>query len=420
MSTDADFQAADWRRHLQRAAPKRGEAEGKLFGSYSNLVLILRHDEVWRDVIAYDEFGGRVVKRHRPPFERGEVGEWQDSDDLHLRLWMSAQYGINPRKDDLFDAVQAVADVNRFHEVRSYLEGLVWDGVPRLKHLLQFYMGAEPGEYASAVGTKWMLSAVARVFRPGCKADHVLILEGPQGLGKSTFLSIMGGPWFTDAPFRLGDREGWMVIRGKWIVELGELDSFNKAESTAAKQFFGQYIDRFRTPWGKRPADVPRQQVFAGTTNQSIYLKDETGNRRYWPVRVTALHPAELREDRDQIWAEAVHLYREGAVWHVQEAERPLFEDAQAARMVPDAYETTIARWLERERPELKGEDVTMADILGDALKLDVGRWTRVEQIRVGQVMSRLGWQRKRGSPDETGRREWVYVRPETVGGRDA
>jgi putative DNA primase/helicase len=261
--------------------------------------------------------------------------------------------------------------------------------------------------YSQAVGMKWLISAVARVMQPGCKADHVLILEGEQGTGKSTALKILGGSWFTDAPFRLGDREGWMVIRGCWLVELGELDSFNRAESTSAKLFFSQYQDRYRSPWGKRPTNVPRQCVFAGTTNQAIYLKDESGNRRYWPVRCGYVDLGELEADRDQLWAEAAELYRQQVPWHVTGDERELFLSEAEARLVPDAYETRIVRFLQDLDPNIPA--VTMADILEKALTLEAGRWTRVEQTRVGQVMSRLDWPRMRAG---SGRREWYYVRP--------
>jgi putative DNA primase/helicase len=409
------FDEADWTSRLLRGADRKVHGEmvpGPVLAVFPNLVEILRHDPAWKGVICLDEFANRVVKRTTPPLEHSSAGEWTDADDLQALMWLSRTHRLLPKKADVFDAVQAVADMQRFHEPREYLQGLVWDGIPRVRHWVSAYLGAQPSQYHEAVSTKWLVSAVARVMRPGVKADGVLILEGAQGLGKSTALAILGGPWFTDAPFRLGDREGWMVIQGKWIVELGELDAFNKSESTSAKQFFSQYVDRFRSPWSKRPADVPRQSVFAGTTNQSVYLKDDTGNRRYWPVLCEHIDFDELRADRDQLWAEAVHLYRNGTVWHVQEHEREQFEDAQASRMIVDAYDTKIRRWLAEQGNQYRTEPITMADILSGALGLDAGKWTRAEQTRVGQVMSRMdGWTRKRASADSGGHRDWIYVR---------
>lgn len=391
--------AIDWQQQL------RHNKEGRLSPSLHNVSLILQNHEIWRGVIAHDLFAGRILKRKPPPWG-GPLGEWADIDDTRLMLWLSSHWGIEPKQEVIIRCVEIAAEDNAYHEVRDYLSALKWDGVPRLSMWLAAYVGAIQSDYCAAVGTKWLVSAVARAFQPGCKADHVLILEGDQGAGKSTALRILFGQWFTDAPFRLGDREGWMTIRGKWGIELSELDSFNRAETTAAKAFFSQSEDRYRTPWGKRPADVRRSCVFAGTTNQSIYLRDESGNRRYWPVRCGIIDLEELRADRDQLWAEAVHRYQQGIPWHVTSEERALFEAEQEARLIPDAYETQITRWL-RESPEVNV--VTMADVLQKALQLDPGKWTRVEQTRVGQVMSRLDWPRIRSS---SGSREWYYVRP--------
>jgi putative DNA primase/helicase len=394
--------AANWKARLQRH-PKTGLPLPTFF----NVELILSHHPAWIGVLGLDEFSGRTVKRLAPPFpaRRASVGEWSDEDDRYLRSWLASEEHLNVKPADVFEAVQTVAHTERFHEVRAYLEELRWDQVPRLCYWLAAYLGAVESDYTAKAGTKWMVSAVARVFRPGCKADHVLILEGEQGTGKSTALKILGGEWFTDAPFRLADREGWMVIRGKWIVELAELNTFNRAEVTAAKLFFSQYADRYRAPWGKRAIDVPRQCVFAGTTNQFVYLKDDTGNRRYWPVRCGDVDLTELRADRDQLWAEAVALYRAGESWHPAADELKLFEEEQDQRMVQDAYSTVVRGWLADDPNRLT---VTMADVLGHALKLDAGRWTHSEQTRVGQIMTRIGWKRVRWGSE----REYLYVRP--------
>lgn len=387
----------DWEYDLRRG--KKGE----ILGTLVNVFLILdRHDD-WQGVIAYDEFSGQVVKLKPPPFQGGETGEWSDMDDLRCTLWLQQKYGFGPKKEVVMDAVLLIADRNKYHVVRAYLNALTWDQTPRLDHWLIDMLGAADTPYNRTVARKWLIAAVARIYQAGCKADNVLILEGEQGLYKSTALRVLGGDWFTDAPFRLGDKDAYVVIRGKWIVELAELDSFNKAESTGAKLFFGQYIDRYRNFYGKRATDVPRQQVFAGTTNSDAYLKDDTGNRRYWPVRVFEINLEGLKAWRDQLWAEAVACYRAGDPWWPTSEERAMFEEEQDLRYVGDAYTAVI-------RDYLQGKSrVTMAELLGDALELDRAKWTKPEQQRVGRCVAELGWKRKR---EKSGKRDWYYEKP--------
>ncbi|KQW96963.1 hypothetical protein ASC94_09150 [Massilia sp. Root418] len=397
----------DWEWTLAR------NEKGNILPTLSNVYLILEKHHSWKGVIAYDEFSGQVLKLSAPPFAGAELGEWSDMDDLRCTLWMQQKYGFAPRQDVVMGAVLLIADLHKYHVVRNYLNGLVWDRMPRLERWLIDRLGAEDTPYNRTVARKWLIAAVARVYRPGCKADNVLILEGEQGIYKSTALKVLGGDWFTDAPFRLGDKDAYVVIRGKWIVELAELDSFNKAESTGAKLFFGQYIDRYRNFYGKRAADVPRQQLFAGTTNSDAYLKDDTGNRRYWPVKVTTVDLAGLTADRDQIWAEATHLFHAGAEWWPTSAEKEMFEDEQDERYVGDAYITVIRQWL------VGKNQCDMPQILGEALKLDVAKWTRPEQQRVGRCMAEMKWHRKRGPKGVGGKREWIYVRPTGEAGAD-
>lgn len=394
------------------ASRLRYDKNEKVVGSLYNVVQILDSHPEWQGVIAYDAFAGRVVKR-RPAPHGGGTGEWADIDDIRATLWLSTVYRVEPKPQVMMAAVQAVAEQHAYHEVRDYLNGLKWDGYPRIEKdaWLHMFCGAEPTEYTRLVGMKWLISAVARVLRDAeTKADNVLVLEGPQGIGKSTALRIMFHPWFTDSPIRLGDKEAAMIIRGRWGIELGELDAFNKAESTTAKNFFSQSEDRYRSPWGKRPQDVRRACVFAGTTNESLWLKDQTGNRRYWPVAIKYVDRDDLKEQRDQLWAEAVELFRRGVPWHVLEDEQPLFDEEQEKRLIRDAYEERIERWLERHRNEdpANNSRVTMSSILGGALGLDAGKWTRQEQTRVGQVLTRIKtWKRHRVRVGE--RLEWVY-----------
>lgn len=392
-----------WKDKLQRSE------SGALHPHAYNVQLILGNDERWAGVIAINEFSSKIVKRRTPPYG-GSASEWSDLDDARVVMWLAEQYNLRVRAPAVVEAVAVVAAENAWHPVRQYLEGLEWDRQGRLDFWLTAGLGVESSSYTLKVGVRWMISAVARIMEPGCKADSVLILEGAQGAGKSTALSVLAGEWFMDSPFALGDKEAYQAIRGKWVVELGELDAFNKAESTKAKQFFSAYIDTYRESYGRRTIDVPRQCVFAGTTNQDEYLKDTTGNRRYWPVLCTQVDIEYLREVRDQLWAEALARYRAGERWWVERHEADEFAEQQDARYMVDAWEHPIREWL--EQPD-RHDVITGDQIFASALKLDLGHWGKPEQMRVGHIMHRLGWKRKRlPAAGRSGIRPWGYQRP--------
>lgn len=395
--------AGGWKDMLARSE------SGALIAHMQNVELILSNDERWAGVIGYSAFSSKIVKLRAAPYG-GEPGDWTDIDDTRVMKWLAQQYNLRVKATHVIEAVSVVAHDNAFHPVREYLGKLDWDRVPRLGVWLHKILGVTLNDYSSKVGKRWMISAVARVMRPGCKADTVMILEGAQGAGKSTAMSILGGHWFMDTPFTLGDKDAFQAIRGKWIVELGELDSFNKAESTKAKQFFSASTDTYRESYGRRTSDVPRQCVFVGTTNQDEYLKDATGNRRYWPVACTKVDLDKLREVRDQLWAEAMFCYLAGDIWWVTREEEELFSREQEERFVVDEWEGPILEWLESSQI---GETTTGGDLLSQALKLDSGHWGKPEQMRVGAIMHRLGWRRKRMPPlPKSGIRPWAYQKP--------
>lgn len=392
-----------WRDKLQYAE------KGGLIAHPFNVALILGNDRRWTGVVAYDSFSSKIRKMRTPPYG-GKPGDWSDLDDVRVTLWLADVYGLRVKSAAVLEAVNAVAHDNAFHPVREYLDGLEWDQTPRLEQWLQQRLGVPDNEYARKVGKRWVLSAVARVFEPGCKADSVLILEGIQGAGKSTSMAVLGGTWFMDTPFNLGDKDGYQAIRGKWIIELGELDAFNKAESTRAKQFFSASVDTYRESYGRRVLDVPRQCVFVGTTNQDEYLKDDTGNRRYWPVTCTKVDIEGLRADRDQLWAEAVACYRAGHVWWVERDETEVFAAEQDQRYQADMWEEPIIKYLVDKHI---GASVTGAHILEHALNIDPSHWDKPSQMRVGKIMHRLKWPRRRQGASPSGTRGYVYMKPD-------
>jgi predicted P-loop ATPase len=406
--------AYEWRRSLRRTD------RGVLLPCLDNIFAILSNDKKWEGVFGFEQFSLRIMKLKPPPFDGGEVGEWTDRDDARCVLWLGQTYAFSPRSDMVMDAAFLVADRHRYHEVRDYLSSLQWDGKDRLRGWLSRYLLVPDSEYVQLAGFKWLMGAVGRVMRPGCKMDNVLILEGIQDAGKSAaFRTLFGQQWFTDANIVIGDKDAFAVMAGKWVIELAELDALSKSDSSNAKRFFTTAVDTYRPPYARRAIDVPRQSVFAGTVNFDTYLKDESGNRRYWPVKTGApLDLQALAADRDQIWAEAYKAYCEwdaanreaGGIlptpWQVLPAEKPLFSLEQEARYEGDVYETMIARHIALL------SKVTMEDILGDCLKLEISKWTPAEQRRVGKAMKSLGWVRKRES---TGNREWFYTPPDPI-----
>ena len=214
------------------------------------------------------------------------------------------------------------------------------------------YLGAEDTPLNRAFGSRWMISAVARIMQPGAKVDHMLILEGPQGAKKSSALKVLAGAeWFTDELAEIGSKDAAQQMRGIWIIEIAELDAIGRAEVSRIKAFLTRTTDRYRPPYERYVVEVPRQCVFAGSVNPDTYLRDETGNRRFWPVRCGRIDLDALRRDRDQLWAEAVARYREGAIWWLDEPE--LIAEVKAEqdqRYHADAWDSRIDRWLVFER----------------------------------------------------------------------
>lgn len=361
--------------------------------------------------LAFNTFAMRTEARRSPVTADSVV--WDDAADkracVHLQrqhAWQSG--GPGPRM--VADAIEVIARQHEFHPVRDYLDKCAdaWDGQERLVTLLPKYFAVDETDFVRAVGPMWMVSAVARVSVPGCKADHVLVFEGNQGKLKSTGVKVLASPeWFTDELPDLHSKDAAIQLLGRWIVEGAELDTMSRALASTFKAFTARTTDIYRPPYGVRTVEMPRQNVFAGSTNQSCYLTDETGNRRVWPVRVIGRVQVDaLARDRDQLWGEAVHAYRNGRQWWFDN--ETMAADEQEARYVADAWEPRVLEYVER-RTEA---GVVVGDILSDAIGIEMRLWTRHDQMRVSSILRRAGWLRRQTREHE--RRTWRYF-PEVV-----
>lgn len=414
-----------WRMRLQRS-PTTGNVKPTMHNAF----LYLTNDPAWEGVLGYDLFAETVVKLKPPPYEGGTLGEWNDLDDHRTMLWMSSRIG-EPGGDTLIRAVLLAAHGFEFNPLRDKFESIKWDGVPRVEtwlidwcHALKSRKarrkrGEELGrleQYLKWVGQRWLIGAVARVYEPGCQMDNMLILESEGGFRKSTLFRTLGGEFFTDARLNFQDKDSLLILQGRHIIEMAELEGMNKADSSETKRFITHREDLFRPPYGRRLVKFPRRCVFGGTVNLGVYLKDETGNRRFWPVQTGGVVDiAAFSEIVDQLWAEAVQLYKEGERWWVEPHEKPIFEEQQDDRFVQDLWEADIVDFLDAVGNHVGGqryETVTASEIMANCLKLDMARRDQQAARRVGSIMARIGWHRERSS---TGSRHWFYERPQPL-----
>lgn len=386
----------------------RGD-KGAPVANLANAITALKYAPEWKDVLWRDDFAETTVARKKMPV-RAPEGRWANLHDILTADWLQHQ-SINVSEKIAGLAAEAVAYDHRFHPPRDYLNSLEWDGTQRLHRWLEDYLGVradtnKAATYFESVGAKWLISAVARVFNPGCKADCALVLEGIQGTKKSSALRVMGGEWFTDQLEQMGSKDSSMQTHGIWIIEIGELGSMNKAEVEIIKAFMSRQTERYRPPYSGRLVELPRQCVFAGTVNGQSYLRDETGGRRFWPVECSRIDLKALERDRDQIWAESTSRYLGGASWWLDTPEvTQLALAEQADRYREDPWASKVAQYI------ADFEEVSIDAILQGPLEMPIGRWGQVESNRVAAILTFFGWKKHR--PRDNGQRKYVY-RPHT------
>jgi predicted P-loop ATPase len=315
----------------------------------ANAITAFRDAPQWDSILWFDTFRQRTTLRGKPPWahKNGPTEEpWTDQHDRLAANWLQCQ-GIHVSPVIAGQAAETVARETPFHPVINYLVSLEWDRTPRLEIWAIDFLGVEGSPYVCATSSRFLTAAVARVLEPGCKCDCALILEGDQGILKSTALRTLFSPWFTDDVADLGSKDAAMQISGAWCVELAELDSISRADVSKIKAFMSRQTDRFRPPYGARLVEQPRQCVFAGTGNKSEYLRDETGGRRFWPWWCTSIDIPGLSKARDQLWAEARARYDQGKKWWLDTKElNAAAAEEQAARLVEDPWAIEIRKHL--------------------------------------------------------------------------
>ena len=424
----ADFETppddnANWISKLQVSATTGTPAK-----TVDNVLIILEHDPLLKGKLAFDEFANRgLVLGALPWNQHPGRRQWTDVDDAGLRHYIEKTYSITG-KDRIYDAAALAAHKHAINDVQEYLTGIEWDGLKRLDTLLTDYLGAEDTAYTRAVSRKSLTAAVARAMVPGVKYDYMPILAGPQGIGKSTLLRLLGLRWYSDSLSTFEGKEAAEMVQGTWINELGELNGLTRSETNSVKQFLSRTEDIFREPYGRRTGSYPRRCVFFGTTNDSEFLRDRTGNRRFWPVDVGLQAPVknifkQLEDEVPQIWAEAFFYWQMGeSLYLTGEAERLSLKEQEEHRE-SNAKEGIIREFINRPVPvgwdkrtlmerrmywsgefgrgtceATERDRICAAEIWCECFGSDIKFMKRTDSVEINSILETLaGWRRYRG-----------------------
>jgi predicted P-loop ATPase len=376
---------------------------GKPLPILANVLAGLRSDPAVRDCYGYDEM-------LRSPMLLSPIGDLlaeqivrplSDTDITDLQEWFQHRGLRRVGRETIRDAVEVRARECAYHPVRDWLDHLTWDRQRRANVWLTTRLGAALTPYTQAIGQMALIGMVARIYEPGCKLDYMLVLEGPQGEMKSTACQVIGGQWFSDNMPEVGEgKDVSQHLRGKWLIEIAEMHAMSRTETSQLKAFITQTTERYRPSYGRMEVIEPRQCVFMGTTNRDTYLRDETGGRRFWPVRVGRIDIDALAADRDQLFAEAVDLYHGGhSWWPDRQFEREHIAPEQSARYETDVWEEALKVYLV-DHPR-----VTVGEVAKEALGITTSKIGTAEQRRIAAALERIGLHRE--AKDWEGKRWW-------------
>ena len=399
----------EWEKHLAR------KSSGALGTDPGNLMLLIENLPEWKGALRLDESRGKMIWCTDVLGRKGR--ELQDGDYIDVGHWFRMQRGVTFRKEVIFDVLHHTARRAAFNSLHEHLNSLpVGSGL--LDSWLVRYCGVENTAYHRSIGRWWLISAMARAFDPGVQVDHCLVLEGDQGAGKSTLLRTIGGDWYDDTPPKFESTDALMSFQGVWIREFGELAGYGRTEFATIKALITERVDRFRPPYGRQMIESPRRCVFCASVNPGDdYVRDATGARRFWPVKLPkgwAIPQLEFFKERDALLGEALQAYRDGEPWHPPASDESLMtviRDTQGARQVTDPWSDNV---LNVARTYTEG--VTMNQLFS-ALGVALDRQTTSEAKRIGTILRAHGYERKKrrdrlasGSDDASPTQHWVWV----------
>lgn len=382
----------------------------KLQQTKANAATILVHDERWSGVWGFDRFDQKIRLLKQPPVDLvGPFPRPFDENDLQsIDTWLSQNHGINLQSSSLFEAIGFASRSFAYDSMCDYLDSITWDGVKRIDTWLSRYAGAPDTEYTRTVGRKWLIAAIVRGYATDlapAKVDTVLVLQSPQGSGKTTLFEILAAPvnGYQNLEGDLRSKDASLALNGRWIIECGELDSLSRTDLTFIKGWLTKRTDRFRPPYERSMKECARRCVFGGSTNATEYLTDETGNRRFWPVSVGAVDKTALQRDRSQLWAEARMAFKRGEQWWLTLNEEVMQTTEAAQRMVRDVWDVKISEYLADKH------ETTMSLVLTDGLLISPKDQDRSSQMRVAKILKLACWERRQKT--ENGRKPWYYFR---------
>lgn len=404
--------------------------DGKKKRCLRNCVLDMRRKKYkLNGLLAYNEFSKDIEFIRKAPFHSPleDPTHWRDKDTVNLKYYLASlpehsAERVEYTSGHIIEAALQVASYNHYHPVKEFLENLTWDGKNRLDTWL-FDYGRARGqeEYIAAVGARTLIGAVARIFEPGVKFDTMLVLEGPQGIFKSTACEVLSYQWGGVLHHNdLAHKDVVDFMRGKWIVEMAELQALNKTETKTIKNFLSRPTDRTRLAYARFTEDFPRQCIFIGTHNPSGdngWIKDPTGGRRFWPVAVEGFDISQLTADRDQLWAEAVFRYRRKEPFHLKEPRlEAMARGEQAERTPSDPWTEVIATWLDHGDFGERRDIVSGAEVYTQCIGGPARAYGRLEQHRISGILKdELGWVKGTHYHPTEGRPVAGYKRPDDI-----